>query len=286
MSQIRNDLEVYLEQISKVPLLSAIEEKEVAWRIINEECPQAKDLMIRANLRLVVSISKQFTRSGIPLLDLVNEGNLGLIRAVERFDPAYGNRFSTYATWWIKKTIKRKLMNGRQPMHVPAYMVQRMAKWARVVRELEEELGRCPTSMELARAMKVPRSKLDLIRRTMASLERSVTTSSSEDEGRTHPLDNCPSPSSEPGQCPVERRDDIEKVRKLLDCFDPVTARILRMRFGLDGQPALTLKEIGKHLGITRERVRQIEHQALRRLKNCFDNKGVEIVGKHTRQAS
>ena len=138
-SRVRDDLELYLNQISSVALLTAEQEKTLAWQIINEQCECSKNHMIEANLRLVVSISKQFVRSGIPLLELINEGNLGLIRAVERFDPAYGNRFSTYATWWIKKTIKRKIMNARQPMHIPAYMLQRMSNWRRAVRDRKDE---------------------------------------------------------------------------------------------------------------------------------------------------
>jgi len=284
---MREDLEIYLKQISAIPLLTPEEEKELAWLIINENCPESKNHMIRANLRLVVSISKQFSRSGIPLLELINEGNIGLIRAVERFDPAYGNRFSTYATWWIKKTIKRKIMNGKQPMHIPAYMIQRMSNWRRTVRELEESLGRCPTRAELARAMKVPRSKLDLIQRTMAGIERSITTSGTKDQGQSHPLDSYPAPSSHNGvESQEEKRDDIKKVRSLLKGFDPITSDILRMRFGLDGQPPLTLKQIGKQLGLTRERVRQIEHQAIGRLKRGFKTVDSSLVHRYAKQAS
>lgn len=271
---IQNDLDLYLAQISRVPLLTADQEKQLAWRIINDGCDTAKEHMIRANLRLVVSISKQFTRSGVPLLELINEGNLGLIRAVERFDPAYGNRFSTYATWWIKKTIKRKIMNGRQAMHIPSYMLQRMANWNRTLRELEDALGRSPTPSELADAMQVPRSKLGLIQRTMAAVQRSSTSGPREEPSRSHPLDGFADPGG--GRDEIEHRDELRKVRGLLEGLDSVTSDIIRMRFGLDGHEPMTLKEIGTHLGLTRERVRQIEHQALGQLLRGFSHRHLD----------
>jgi RNA polymerase primary sigma factor len=166
-------------------------------------------------------------------------------------------------------------------------MIQRMSKWRRAVRELEEKLGRCPSHAELARTMKVPTSKLDLIQRTMAGIERSVTTSGSEDQGRSHPLDSFPAPTSSYESSQEELRDDIMKVRSLLKHFDPVTSDILRMRFGLDGSSPLTLKEIGKHLGLTRERVRQIEHQAIGRLKRGFKIIDTSVMAQHIpKQAS
>jgi RNA polymerase primary sigma factor len=128
-SELQTDLQLYLRQINEVPLLTADEEKHLGWRIINESCPQAKDRMIRANLRLVISISKNYLHRGLPLVDLIEEGNLGLIRAVEGFDPAQGARFSTYAAWWIKQAIKRTLINAVQPIHIPAYMVDLIARW-------------------------------------------------------------------------------------------------------------------------------------------------------------
>ncbi len=271
---LHNDLDLYLAQISRVPLLTAADEKQLAWRIINDECEAAKEHMIRANLRLVVSISKQFTRSGIPLLELINEGNLGLIRAVERFDPAYGNRFSTYATWWIKKTIKRKIMNGRQAMHIPSYMLHRMANWNRILHELQDSLGRSPTPTELADAMQVPRSKLGLIQRTMAAVQRSATASPREEHGRSHPLEGFADPGTNRDE--IEHRDELRKVRGLLDELDSDTNRIIRMRFGLDGHKPMTLKEIGLHLGLTRERVRQIEHQALGQLLRGFRHRHID----------
>ncbi|MHC4827848.1 MAG: sigma-70 family RNA polymerase sigma factor, partial [Planctomycetota bacterium] len=166
-SALQPDLQLYLRQINEVPLLTAAEEKELGWRIINDNDQEAKDRMIKANLRLVVSISKNYSHRGLPLADLIEEGNIGLIRAVEGFDPAQGARFSTYASWWIKQAIKRTLINAVQPIHIPAYMVELIAKWKETTRRLEEELGRQPTTPELAAAMEVPMKKLQIIRRAI-----------------------------------------------------------------------------------------------------------------------
>jgi RNA polymerase primary sigma factor len=143
---LQSDLQLYLKQINEVPLLTAAEEKELGWRIINDNDHDAKELMVRANLRLVVSISKNYAHRGLPLADLIEEGNIGLIRAVEGFDPAQGARFSTYASWWIKQAIKRTLVNALQPIHIPAYMVELVARWKEASRRMEDELGRPPTT--------------------------------------------------------------------------------------------------------------------------------------------
>ena len=135
------NLETYLRDINQVPLLTAEEEKTLGWRIINDGDPEAKDHMIRANLRLVVAISKNYTRRGLPIGDLIEEGNIGLIRAVEGFDPAQGARFSTYASWWIKQSIKRTLINARHPIHIPAYMIELLGRWRRIAHVFHEERG-------------------------------------------------------------------------------------------------------------------------------------------------
>ena len=157
------DLELYLKQINRTPLLTAEEEKKLGWHIINDGCMEAKDHMIRANLRLVVSIGKNYTHRGLPLSDLIEEGNIGLIRAVEGFDPAQGARFSTYASWWIKQSIKRTLINAMQPIHIPAYMVDLITRWKNTYRRLEEELGRTPSNAEIAHVMDIPMKKMKVL---------------------------------------------------------------------------------------------------------------------------
>ncbi len=266
---ITSELDAYFRDISRIALLDPLEERSLAWRIVNDQCHEAKSLMIQANLRLVVSIAKRYASRGIPLADLINEGNLGLIRAVERFDPALGHRFSTYATWWIRKTVKQSIESTGHPMHVPSYMQTRMTRWGETLRELQETLGRAPTPQEMARAMQVPLCKLDLIHRTMAAT-KGIATGSAGSDSRSALIDQCPADRSEHVTLKLERADDIAKIRRLLDELDPVHVRVMCMRFGLDGTKPTTLKETGRAVGLTRERVRQIEQRALEQIRQAF----------------
>jgi RNA polymerase primary sigma factor len=264
---VQTDLQVYLRQINEVPLLTASEERELGWRIINDNDGEAKDIMVRANLRLVVSISKNYVHRGLPLADLIEEGNVGLIRAVEGFDPAQGARFSTYASWWIKQAIKRTLINAVQPIHIPAYMVELIARWKDASRKLEEELGRQPNAPELAEAMGVPLKKLNIIRRAMKAAHAPAQGPMNED-GRTKDLSEVFQDfRCEPPEEALAQSEEFQTIMRLLDSIDERDARVLKLRFGLEGQEPLTLKQIGREVGLTRERVRQIELDALRRLQ-------------------
>jgi len=270
-TRVKSDLEVYLKDIDQVKLLTADQEKSLCRKIINDNCMASREHMVRANLRLVVSIAKRYVNRGLSLSDLIEEGNIGLMKAVENFDPDMGARFSTYGTWWIKQSIKRALINAVQPVHIPAYMVELISRWKRATRELEEELGRQPTMKELGDRLELPDKKLKMIKKAIKATQRPSQESAGRDDAPTL-NDSLPDHRSTAPDEQVHLQDDLFVLAELLEAIDDREATILRLRYGLDGDEPMTLKEIGKVIGLTRERVRQIEIDALKKLEARFNS--------------
>jgi RNA polymerase primary sigma factor len=264
---VQSPLETYLREINETPLLSMEEEQQLAYRIQAEDY-EARDQMIRANLRLVVSIARGYVGKGLSLQDLIEEGNLGLLRAVEGFDPTMNTRFSTYASYWIKQSIKRALVNTANTIRIPAYMVELLAKWRRATSKLRDELGRPPTNEEVARFLGLPKKKLNIIKKAIR-IYNSAPQTDQQDAGWSIDEMLMDSRAKTPDNEMVET-DDMKQVMQLLDKMDKREATVLRMRFGLDDEQPKTLKEIGECLGLTRERVQQIESEALAKLSESL----------------
>ena len=271
-SRVKSGLEMYLKQIDEVALLTGEQEKILARRIIEEGCHEAREHMIRANLRLVVSIAKRYQRRGMTLQDLIEEGNLGLLKAVENFDPDMGARFSTYGTWWIKQAIKRALINAVQPIHIPAYMVELISKWKKASRELEDELGRHPDVHELATYMELTPKKIRMIKKAVRASQRPGQQGGGGDNDMPTLAATLEDADTLGPEEQVLKDDELRTIGVLLDAIDDREATILRLRYGLDGNEPLTLKEIGGVVGLTRERVRQIEIEALRKLNEKLES--------------
>lgn len=261
----QSPLETYLREINETGLLTAEQERELARRIADGNV-EARDHMVRANLRLVVNIARGYVGKGLGLQDLIEEGNLGLLRAVEGFDPDMGTRFSTYASYWIKQSIKRALINSAKTIRIPAYMVELLSKWRRASARLTEELGRGPTQEEVGRVLGLARKKLPIIKKAIQiynSAPQSDQTDAGWSLGEMVMDERLKAPDEE-----LLDHDVLSTVLELLDSLDVREATVLKMRFGLGDQQAHTLKEIGTELGLTRERVRQIETEALAKLAN------------------
>ncbi|NDJ60058.1 MAG: RNA polymerase sigma factor RpoD [Chloroflexi bacterium] len=281
---------LYLKEMARVPLLSTEEEIDLAMRIEageeaarklaqnpNHPCAadwqhliqdglNAREHLIKANTRLVVSIAKKYMTRGLPFLDLIQEGNLGLMKAVEKFEYQRGYRFSTYATWWIRQTITRAIADQGRTIRVPVHMSDRIRRLYKVARQLEQEHGRKPTAEEIAHEMDIdPRKVRWMLRVSWQPLSLESPVGEDDDSEFGHFIENEAVPS--PAQSTYDKMLR-EKLEALLNTLSPREARILRLRFGLHNGRAHTLEEVGQKFGLTRERIRQIEGRALRRLRH------------------
>jgi RNA polymerase primary sigma factor len=262
---VQSELSFYVTQISQTEMLDAETEKALARRIIRENDAEAREALIHANLRLVVSIARRFADRGLSLSDLVAEGNIGLIKAVEGFNPELNIRFSTYAVWWIRQSMQRALVNTANSVRIPAYMIDEIRRWREARSELHGELDREPTPDELAARMQVSVKQIRMIHRALNAFQRSISADAAvddrasiasfvEDHRTIRPDDQ------------AQGNDQATRIRQLLGQLNRRQQRILSLRFGLATGESTTLSEIGNLLGITRERVRQIEGEGLRRL--------------------
>ena len=262
---IDDPVRMYLKEIGKVPLLSAEEEIELAQKMEKGD-PEAKRRLAEANLRLVVSIAKRYVGRGMLFLDLIQEGNLGLIKAVEKFDYRKGYKFSTYATWWIRQAITRAIADQARTIRIPVHMVETINKLIRVSRQLLQELGREPQPEEVAKEMALTVEKVREIMKIAqepVSLETPIGEEEDSHLGDFIPDDDAPAPSEAAAFTLLK-----EQLIDVLDTLTPREQKVLRLRFGLDDGRARTLEEVGKEFNVTRERIRQIEAKALRKLRH------------------
>ena len=270
-SAVQTPLETYLREINETALLTAKDECQLADAIAQGDV-RARDHMVRANLRLVVNIARGYTGKGLGLQDLIEEGNLGLLRAVEGFDPTMGTRFSTYASYWIKQSIKRALVNSAKTIRIPAYMVELLTKWRRATAQLHDLLNRTPTAEEVAAELGLPAKKLAIVKKAI-QLYNSTPQSDQTESGWS--LSEMVADERTKGpEVELIENDNLVHVFSMLDNMDQREATILRLRFGLDDSEPKTLKEIGETLGLTRERVRQIENEALKKLAKSLIGDG------------
>jgi len=268
-------LKTYFKEIRDIPLLTAGEEISLSRKIKRGD-EQARKKMIQANLRLVINIAKRYMRLGTPFLDLIEEGNLGLMKAVDRFNPNKGFRFSTYAAWWIKQAITRSISEQGKMIRVPVYMNDIIAKWRKTKERLSQRLKRLPTDEEIAKRLKIPKEKISQINFWMATTTSSLEAPIGEDsEGKVSDLiedEASIQPDSE-----IEHLLDKERVENLLEIMNDREREILDMRFGLADKKPHTLAEVAKKLGVSRERIRQIEEMALKKIRKFVEGTKGEL---------
>jgi len=261
-------IKLYLREIGKVALLTPQEEIQLAARIKKGD-KKAREHMIKANLRLVVKIARDYEGIGLPLLDLISEGNIGLMKAVERFDPAKGGKLSTYGSWWIKQSIKRALANQSKTIRLPVHLVDKISRMRRAAMRLHEELGREPTDEELAEELDLSPARISLMRRASirpASLDAPLGDDDSNNFSDIVQDENATTPYQQ-----LEEKTVTKMLREMITTLDEREETILRYRFGLDGGSERTLEEVGEKFGVTRERIRQIQNIALRKLRKMIE---------------
>lgn len=268
-SKDRTPLKLYLQEIGKTRLLTIEEEVSLAKRIQKGD-EAARQQMIQANLRLVVKIAHDYANFGLPILDLISEGNIGLIKAVERFDPGKGGKLSTYAAWWIKQSIKRALANQSKTIRLPVHLVDKIARMRRMTTALQEELGREPTDEEIGIAMEMPTNKVAHLKSVSvrpASLDAPVGDGDDTEFGQLVGDENALTPFES-----LKDKSVIMDINDMLDRLEPREADIIRLRFGLGGERPQTLEEVGQAFNVTRERVRQLQNIALQKMRRAMAN--------------
>ncbi|WP_269540245.1 sigma-70 family RNA polymerase sigma factor [Cerasicoccus fimbriatus] len=266
----KSPLQLYLQEIGKTPLLKPEEEVALARRIMKGD-HEARQQMIQANLRLVVKIAYDYANFGLPLLDLISEGNIGLIKAVERFDPDKGGKLSTYAAWWIKQSIKRALANQSKTIRLPVHLVDKIAKIRKTTMQLQEELDREPTDEEIGLVLEMPASKVAHLKSVSvrpSSLDAPVGEDDGTQLGELVGDDNAMTPYQT-----LSGKSLMTDVNAMIDALDEREAEIIRLRFGLKGDHPLTLEEVGAMFDVTRERVRQLQNIALQKMRRAMMDK-------------
>ena len=265
-------LQIYLHDINDTPLLSAAEERELAAKVAVGD-PYAREHMVKANLRLVVNIARGYLGKGLSLEDLIEEGNLGLMRAVEGFDGMMETRFSTYASYWIKQSIRRAVMNNGKPIRLPAYMVSLLSKWKRATAILTDRLGRTPSHEEVGKALRLSKKKMGIVAKAIQVNNLTPHAENSDDDGPALDEVLTDDRTKAPDTLLIEA-DDLDRIFLHLGELDDREASVIRMRFGLGASKPMTLREVGEILGLTRERVRQLESLALQKLMHALNGTG------------